>query len=841
MGDRGNRTDAYIVCYAPTMITTNGIWQGDNPLDYSLPLFILQLTLVVAATRMFVFILRPFRQPRVIAEILGGVVLGPSVLGKSEVFANAIFPLRSVMVIETMANVGLLYFLFLVGVEMDVTILRSVGRKAVFAAISGMVLPFIIGASFSFLSNRHTLNSDINQGTYILFLGVALSVTAFPVLARILAELKLINTDLGRLALSSALINDVCAWILLALAIALAENETSSFASLWVLLSGAAFVAFCIYAVRPAASWVVRKTPEGESFSEFYISLILAGVMISGFITDAIGTHSVFGAFVFGLAIPSGPLGVTLVEKLEDFVSGLLLPLFFAISGLKTDIGLVRGSWTWSILIFVIFLACIGKIIGTLAVAFFYQMPIREGATLGLLMNTKGLIELIVLNVGKDQKIFDEASFAVMVVITVIMTGVVVPVVSIIYRPSRGNINYKRRSIQISKPDGEFRILVCVHSPRNVPTMINLLEASNPTKNSPICLYMLHLVELSGRTSAMLIVHNTTKPEQVALNRTEAQSDHIITAFKNYEQNTSFVSVQPLTAVSPYSTMHEDICNLAQEKRVSLIIIPFHKQQTVDGGMEPTNMSFRTINQNVLANAPCSVGILVDRGLNGLNRLDSNQVSHHVAIMFFGGPDDREALCYGWRMFEHTAISLTIMRFVPGEKASEPVHQHGINPDEPSVLTVETDNDIEKRIDDKLIHEFRMRYLNDDSFNYFEKVVNNGEETVAAIRTMDDIHDLFIVGRGHGMISPLTAGLTDWSECPEMGAIGDLLASSDFAASASVLVVQQYVGLGSNGDGLETPVDSEEFYNNSVDITHHSGASRRHTVFNTERITPHNL
>ena len=330
--------------------------------------------------------------------------MGPSVLGQNETFANAVFPLRSVMVIETMANIGLLYFLFLVGVEMDITVMRSVGRKAVASAVAGMVLPFLVGVAFSFLLAQKT-DSQINQGSYILFLGVALSVTAFPVLARILAELKLVNTELGRLALSAALINDVCAWVLLALAIALAENNVASLASLWVLLSGAAFVAFCVFAVRPAVAWLIKKTPEGESFSEFYISLILAGVMVSGFITDAIGTHSVFGAFVFGLAIPNGPLSFTLVEKLEDFVSGLLLPLFFAISGLKTNLALINGSYTWVILILVIFLACIGKVIGTLLIAVFYQMPIREGAALGLLMNTKGLVEMIVLNVGKDQKV----------------------------------------------------------------------------------------------------------------------------------------------------------------------------------------------------------------------------------------------------------------------------------------------------------------------------------------------------------------------------------------------------------------------------------------------------
>ncbi|KAF7844242.1 cation/H(+) antiporter 15 [Senna tora] len=219
----------------------------------------------------------------------------------------------------------------------------------------------------------------------------------------------------------------------------------------------------------------------------------------------------------------------------------------------------------------------------------------------------------------------------------------------------------------MSKRDTKFRVLVCIHTPQNIPTIINLLEASNTTKKSPICIYILHLVELTGRTSAMLIVHDTRKPDCPALNRTQAQSDHIINAFENYEQHVGCVSVHPLTAISPYFTMHEDICHLAEDKRVAYIIVPFHKQQTVDGGMEATKMAYITINQNVLANAPCSVGILVDRGLNGSNRLVANQCSHHVAMLFFGGPNDREALSYAWRISEHPGISLIAMQFVPGD------------------------------------------------------------------------------------------------------------------------------------------------------------------------------
>ncbi|KAJ6740957.1 CATION/H(+) ANTIPORTER 15 [Salix purpurea] len=578
--------------------------------------------------------------------------------------------------------------------------------------------------------------------------------------------------------MSAALINDICAWILLALAITLAENESSSLATLWVVLSSITFVLICIYVVRPAILWMISSTPEGETISEYYICLILTGVMISGFITDAIGTHSVFGAFVFGLIIPNGPLGVTLIEKLEDFVSGLLLPIFFAMSGLKTDIGAINGATTWLVLILVIIIGFAGKVVGTLLASMLYEMPLLEGITLGFLMNSKGLVEMIVLKCWQgpedDLQVLDDESFAMMVIVAVIMTAIIIPFVTAIYKPEKRFLPYTRRTIQRSKPDSEFRILACIHTPRNVPTIINLLEASHPDKRSPMCVYVVHLVELTGRASAMLIVHDTRKSGHPALNRTQAQSDHIINAFENYEQNATGVSVQPLTAISPYSTMHVDICSLAEDKRVALIILPFHKQQTVDGGMEATNPAFRMVNQNVLASAPCTVGILVDRGLN-----------------------DREALSYAWRMSGHPAINLTVMRFIPGEDAKAL--------ENPGVLTVETENLKEKQLDEDYVNEFRIQTAHNSSVLYNEIVVNNGEETVTAIRSMDNHHDLFIVGRGQGMLSPLTAGLTDWSECPELGAIGDLLASSDFAATVSVLVLQQYVGLEPDGDELGTP------------------------------------
>lgn len=227
--------------------------------------------------------------------------------------------------------------------------------------------------------------------------------------------------------------------------------------------------------------------------------------------------------------------------------------------------------------------------------------------------------------------------------------------------------------------------------------------------------------------------------------------------------------------------------------------------------MESTNPAYRLVNQNLLENSPCSVGILVDRGLNGATRLNSNTVSLQVAVLFFGGPDDREALAYAWRMAQHPGITLTVLRFIHDEDEADTASTRATNDSDLKIPKM--DHRKQRQLDDDYINLFRAENAEYESIVYIEKLVSNGEETVAAVRSMDSSHDLFIVGRGEGMSSPLTAGLTDWSECPELGAIGDLLASSDFAATVSVLVVQQYVGSWAQEDDMdfpESPVHSHE-------------------------------
>ncbi|CAA6659004.1 unnamed protein product [Spirodela intermedia] len=706
-----NSAASFIVCYAPTMITTNGVWQGDNPLEYSLPLFILQVLLIVMVIRVVGVFIKPLRQPRFVSEVIGGVVLGPSVMGKIPKYLDVIFPTRSVAVLETMGNLGLVYFIFLVGLQVDVAVVKRTGRKAWAMAAAGIVLPFAL-AVISFFIFRPGISKGTETGALVLFLGVSLSATAFSVLSRILAEMKLLTSELGKIASAVAIINDGCAWILLALAIAVAGGHGRRVA------------------------WVLRRTPEGEAVDDAYICFLITAVMVCGLAADAVGIHAVFGSFILGLMIPSGPVGAALIEKLEDFVTGFMMPLFYAVVGLRVDASAVTdvgAAWFLVILI------------------------LTAGAT----------------KVGTTLLVVDGETFAVMVLLSVAVTALVTPLVALAYRPVRQLAPYKRRTIQRSRPDSELRMLACVHSTRNVPSIV------------PIFVYAVHLVELTGRESAMLVVHEAEhrpgKHSHGNLNRMQAQSEQIIHAFESYEQHAGGVTVQPLTAVSAYTNMHEDICNLAEDKRVALVILPFHKQQTVDGGMEVTNPGIRTVNQCVMAGAPCSVAILVDRGLGGTARISAGQhAAHHIALLFLGGADDREALAYAWRMADHPGISLTVVRFLDGGGGGEAAA--------PPKLPADMKND--------------ARVVN--------KVVCNGEETVAAIRAMDSIHDLYVVGRGQGSSSPLTEGLTDWSECPELGVIGDLLASSDFGATVSVLVVQQYTGGFPAGEDPSSPVSPSQ-------------------------------
>ncbi|KAL5852939.1 hypothetical protein ACOSQ3_008057 [Xanthoceras sorbifolium] len=795
-----------MACPAPMKATSNGVFQGENPLNYAIPLIILQICVVVTFTRILAFILRPLRQPRVIAEIIGGILLGPSAIGRNKAFLHTVFPEKSMTVLETLADIGLIFFLFLVGLELDIRAIRRTGKKSLGIAVAGITLPFIFGIGTSFVLSS-TIVKGTRQGPFIVFMGVSLSITAFPVLARILAELKLLTTDLGRIAMSAAAVNDVAAWILLALAISLTGTSTSPIVSLWVLLSGAAFIIFCVVAVRPLLALMARRSPEGEPVQELYICITLGLVLAASFVTDSIGIHALFGAFVVGIIIPKdGPFAGVLIEKLEDMVSGLFLPLYFAASGLKTNVATISGAQSWGLLVLVIFNACFGKIVGTFGMAMLYKVPIREAVALGFLMNTKGLVELIVLNIGRDRKVLNDQSFAILVLMALFTTFITTPIVMAVYTPARKGAPFKHRTILRKDRDTELRVLSCFHSTRNIPSLINLIESSRGIrKRGRLCIYSMHLMELSERSSAISMVHKARNNGLPFWNKIRDDKDYMVIAFEAYQQLSS-VTVRPMTAISALNSIHEDICTSAHRKRASLIILPFHKHQRIDGTMESLGHSFHMVNQRVLRHAPCSVGILVDRGLGGTTQVAASEVSYKVVVPFFGGPDDCEALAYGMRMAEHPGIMLTVLKFKapPGMSLTFGSKPSGV------VDNGSSKNKLDDEVvdDEAIFSELVTSTDSNESVKCEEREVENKEDIIAILKSISKCN-LFLVGR-----TPPVVPLAYNSDCPELGSVGCLLASSDFSTTASVLVLQQYSTTANlhslveediNTDGYEVP------------------------------------
>ncbi|KAK9282889.1 hypothetical protein L1049_011114 [Liquidambar formosana] len=766
-------------CPAPMKATSNGVFQGDSPLDYALPLAILQICLVVLLTRILAFLLKPLRQPRVIAEIAGGILLGPSALGRNKNYLEAIFPPKSLTVLDTLANLGLLFFLFLVGLEIDLKSLSRTGKKALGIALAGISLPFALGIGASFVL-RETIAKGVNGPPFLVFMGVALSITAFPVLARILAELKLLTTDVGRIAMSAAAINDVAAWILLALAIALSGSNKSPLVSLWVLLCGCGFVLFCWFIVPPIFKWMAQRCPEGEPVNETYICATLAAVLAAGFVTDAIGIHALFGAFVLGTLIPKeGVFAGALVEKVEDLVSSLFLPLYFVSSGLKTNVATIKGLQSWGLLVLVIFTACFGKIVGTVAVSLSCRAPFREALALGFLMNSKGLVELIVLNIGKERKVLNDQTFAIMVLMALFTTVMTTPLVMAVYKPAKrkmGKAEYKHSTIERSDPNSQLRILACFHNSRNIPTMINLIEASRGTeKREALCVYAMHLMELSERPSAILMVQKAKRNGLPFWNKAQySDPNQIVVAFEAFQQ-LSRVSIRPMTAISSMSDIHEDICMTAERKNATMIILPFHKHQRVDGTLEITRTEFRWVNWRVLEHATCSVGILIDRGLGGTTHVSASHVSSIITVLFFGGRDDREALAYGARMAEHPGISLVVIRFS--------VHPEIVG-DEIVRVDMNDKCNTKGSLEEEFLAEFKKKISDESSIKYEEKAVRNAAETIDVVREFARCN-VFLVGRmpEGEVVEALSPALNGRIECPELGPVGNLLISPDFSTS----------------------------------------------------------
>jgi Kef-type K+ transport system membrane component KefB len=393
-----------------------------NPLS----ILLLQVVIIVAAARILGTLFLRIKQPPVVGEMIAGILLGPSLLGMVVPRAQAfLFPASSMGALQMLSQIGVILFMFVVGIELDIDHLRRKAHAAVLVSHASIIVPFFLGTASALLIYR-SLPAGIPFVAFALFLGVAMSITAFPVLARILEERRMTRSHLGSTSLACAAVDDVTAWCMLAVVVAIVKSDGLAGSLLTIVLS-LLFIAGMLFIVKPWMGRMVRVLPEGQTGSVWFLAALFSFVFASALCTELIGIHALFGAFLAGVCMPPDlELRRFLRERLETFSSVLLLPLFFAFTGLRTQIGLLNDWAGWLTCAGLIVVAIAGKLGGSMAAARWTGMSWGDSFSLGALMNARGLVELIVLNLGYDLGILPPRIFAMMVLmalVTTFMTG----------------------------------------------------------------------------------------------------------------------------------------------------------------------------------------------------------------------------------------------------------------------------------------------------------------------------------------------------------------------------------------------------------------------------------
>ncbi|KAJ9616534.1 hypothetical protein H2200_000253 [Cladophialophora chaetospira] len=657
-----------------------GVFEHVNPSRFDpknpIILFIIQAAIVIVMTRIIHWPLALIRQPRVIAEVLTGILLGPSVMGRIPGFSDHIFPPSSMPGFSLVANLGLVLFLFLVGLEVDLRFLASNWRIALSVGALGMALPFGLGCGIAWGLYRDFRTdpglAHISFGVYMLFIGVAMAITAFPVLCRILTSLKLLGTPVGVIVLSAGVGNDVVGWILLALCVALV-NSGAGLTALWILLVAVGYILFLVFAVKPLMMWFLRRTGSlSNGPTQTVVALTILLVLASAFFTGVIGIHPIFGAFIIGLLLPhEGGFAIKLTEKIEDLVSVLFLPLYFALSGLSTNLGLLNNGLTWGYVVGVCVIAFIGKITGGTLAARLNGLVWRESFTIGVLMSCKGLVELIVLNIGLQAKILSTRTFTIFVVMALVTTFATTPLTTLLYPPwyqrklelwKQGKIDWDGNPLHrdedtesneadlLRKTDATKRILIYlrldglpslftmvslfasnpekgqIHEPktalsagpdsgRDEPVMKNAHALSSvATLRRPLQVHGLRLMELTERESSVMRVSEIEE---------FAGRDPVIKAFGTFGQSRD-IAVGGQIAVVPDYSFSGTLLSRAHDLKSDFVLIPWSETGTMSEypslfdtrpGDPLANKPFSTLATEMFekARSTCHVGVVFDK------------------------------------------------------------------------------------------------------------------------------------------------------------------------------------------------------------------------------------
>ncbi|PHT82104.1 hypothetical protein T459_15119 [Capsicum annuum] len=765
-------------CYAEIPLHSPGLWGLPNSglfLDFNLPLILLQLAVIFLLTQALHLVLKRIRLPRLISEILAGIILGPTMLGRIPNFTENLFPQQGEIFVDILSKIGYIFFIFVSGVKMDPKVVVRSGSRAWTIGLLAVVIPMSSAASlyFGYFSKDVNLHRYRQPATQTIFLTEGL--ISFPVIAALLVDLKIMNSELGRLALAASLISDLFSNLGLSI---LTTLRIGFYAEITTVLSVQSFVflfvifALIVFTMRPLSLWIIKKTPEGRPVDSVYIIWACVTVLIALILVDNAGLNYQFGPFILGLVIPDGPpLGSTLVDKLETIVSGLLAPLLVTYCGMKVNLvelyDLAFLNWIWVMVFFSLTVKYASVFLPALAC----KVPPKDAAALAFIMITQGVIQMYFHLYNVINQTYDGETFSMLIASVFLIASLSHLCVGLLYDQTRIYAGYQKRDIQHASSNSELRLLTCAHRFDDVVAVRKLLDASFPCKESPLSVYALHLVELAGRAAPVLIDHQFGQKNTSGISRSQKMVE-VFLSFEN--QYLGSASTHFFTSMSLPKFMHQDICSLAFDKLASMIILPFHRKWNQQGKTILDSSNLRTINNNVLDMAPCSVAILIDR--HKIKRLasqsDHESSMYQVAVVFIGGNDDREALSYARRMSRSPELQLTVVRFVSWD------------------IDVR-ENQWDAVLDAEMLKEIRVLGQHQDNIVYREERVKDGAETALIIHAMEEAFDLILVGRRHRDDLQQLLGLNEWNDLPELGPVGDMLAAAEINRPLSVLVVQQ--------------------------------------------------
>jgi len=479
--------DIGISAFEPIINTASNLQLFTEKLFQSPGILILQLIIIMVAARIMGYIFQRIGQPLVIGEIFAGLILGPSVLGTLAPQVSAfLFPEKSIDILQQLSELGVIFFMFIIGMELDLRTFRKSANKAILISIASIVLPFISGIILAYYLHHDFSPQHVQFSSFALFMGTTMCITAFPILARIIQERKLTKTPMGIMAISVAAIGDVVAWCILAVVIAIVKSGGISHSFLTIGLS-IVYILLMFYVVKPFMVRIGRVYSSRETMGRPIVAFVFLHILVSSLITEAIGIHALFGAFMAGVVMPENlNFKRVFTEKIEDLSLVILLPLFFVSTGLRTEIGLINTGHLWFVCLLITLTAVAGKFGGTLLASRYVGLTWNHSLTLGVLMNAKGLMELIVLNIGYELGILGPEVFAMFVLMTLATTLLTGPGLNLIQI-----LQPKKESRMVREK--AYKIMLSFANPKMGGTLLNLTHQLISTKACDTRFTALHI------------------------------------------------------------------------------------------------------------------------------------------------------------------------------------------------------------------------------------------------------------------------------------------------------------------------------------------------------------